>query len=52
MFLILGAFGVVLGSVSAISAEKFPMHQAKLEQWGGDLFVSGMALLGLGFPLI
>lgn len=51
MFLLFGVFGTVLGTLSASFAGRFPAHQVKLEQWGGDLFVGGVALLGLGFPL-
>ena len=52
MFFILGAIGLILGSASALIAQRFPLHQAQLEQWGGHLFVGSLALLGFGFPII
>ncbi|MDE2167779.1 MAG: hypothetical protein KGJ66_15755 [Alphaproteobacteria bacterium] len=47
-----GLIGVVLGAVAALTAAKFPVHQARLERWGGDLVVAGIALLGFSFPMI
>jgi len=52
VFLIIGAIGIAIGTVSAVAAEKFPVHQAALERWGGDVLVAGFALLGLGFPVV
>ena len=52
VFLILGMIGVALGATSALIAAKFPSHQARLERWGGDLIVTGIALLGFSFPMI
>lgn len=52
MLLILGTIGVTLGAASALTAAKFPVHQARLERWGGDLIVTGIALLGFSFPMI
>lgn len=47
-----GLIVVVLGAASALAAAKFPIHQARLERWGGDLVVAGIALLGFSFPMI
>jgi hypothetical protein len=52
VFFILGAIGLILGSATALIAERFPLHQARIEQWGGNLFVGSLALLGFGFPII
>jgi hypothetical protein len=52
VFLILGAIGIAIGTVSAVAAEKIPNHQAALERWGGDLLVAGLALIGFGFPAV
>lgn len=51
-FIILGLIGLILGTASALSAERFPLHRLRLEQWGGNLFVGSLALLGFGFPII
>ncbi len=51
-FIIFGLIGLILGTASASSAARFPLHQARLEQWGGNLFVGSLALLGFGFPII
>jgi hypothetical protein len=51
-FIILGLIGLTLGTASALSVERFPLHRVQLEQWGGNLFVGSLALLGLGFPII
>lgn len=51
MFLILGVIGLTLGTAVALSAERFPLYQVQLEQWGGNLFVSSLALIGLAFPI-
>ena len=52
LFLILSAIGMAAGGITALVAEKFPAHQAKLERWGGDVLVGGIALLGFAFPII
>ena len=52
MLLIPGLIGVALGATAALVAARFPVHQAQLERWGGDLVVAGIALLGASFPMI
>lgn len=52
MSLILGLIAVVLGATAALAAAKFPLRQAQLERWGGNLMVAGIALLGFSFPMI
>gem|GEM_PF-6601635 len=52
MFLILGTIVVVLGAGTALAASQFPVRRAQLERWGGDMMVTGVALLGFGFPMI
>jgi hypothetical protein len=50
---ILGVIGLILGTVTALGAERFPRrHRMRIEQVGGNLFVAGLALLGFGFPLV
>jgi hypothetical protein len=50
---ILGVIGLILGAITAWGAEHFPRrNRARIEQWGGNLFVGSPALLGFGFPLI
>ncbi|MGH7001219.1 MAG: hypothetical protein ACREEA_06910 [Stellaceae bacterium] len=52
MFLILGMIAIALGAIAALAAARFPIRQAQLERWGGDLMVAGVALLGFSFPMI
>ncbi|MDE2228938.1 MAG: hypothetical protein KGL11_07860 [Alphaproteobacteria bacterium] len=52
VLLIVGVIGVVFGATSVLAAAKFPLHQTQLERWGGDLLVSGVALLAFSFPMI
>jgi hypothetical protein len=50
--LLLGATGVLFGAAAAVGAPWFPAHKARLEQWGGALFICGLILAGLGLPMI
>jgi len=53
VFIILGVIGLILGTLTALGAERFPRrHRVRIEQMGGNLFVGSLALLGFGFPLI
>lgn len=52
VFLILGMIAITLGVIAAFAAARFPVRQAQLERWGGDLVVAGVALLGFSFPMI
>lgn len=52
VFLIFGMIAIALGAVAALAAARFPVRQAQLERWGGDLMVAGVALLGFSFPMI
>jgi hypothetical protein len=52
VFIVLGAGGIILGSAFAASAGRFPAYRIKLEEYGGGLFIGGVALLGLAFPMI
>lgn len=52
VLLILGTIAVLLGAATALLAAKFPVRQAQLQRWGGDLMVAGFALLGFGVPMI
>lgn len=52
MFLILGIIVIALGAIAALAAARFPVRQAQLERWGGDLLVVGIALVGFSFPMI
>ena len=52
VFLILGMIAIALGAIAALAAARFPVRQAQLERWGGDLMVAGVALLGFSFPMI
>jgi hypothetical protein len=47
-----GLICLALGVVLSSGAARFPEHEAVLEQWGGNIFVGGLVLVGLGFPLI
>jgi hypothetical protein len=50
MILALALFSLISGTSLACAAQKVPPHAAALEQWGGTLFVSGLALLGTMLP--
>lgn len=52
MLLVMSLIVAGMGTACAAGASRFPAHQAKLEQWGGSLFVGGIALLGFSFPYI
>jgi len=52
VFLVLGALGVVFGAAAAVGAAWFPAHKARLERWGGAMFILGLALAGFGLPMI
>jgi hypothetical protein len=48
----IGAAGIISGLVATATAARFPAYRKRLEQWGGSLFVSGVALLAMAFPTI
>ena len=52
VLLALGAVGIVLGVITAMGASRYPPHEAKLERWGGCLFVVGLSLVGLAVPML
>ena len=52
MILSLGAVGTVFGTACLAGACRFPAHRERLEQWGGGLFLGGVALLSLAFALV
>jgi hypothetical protein len=52
VLIFLGALGVVFGTAAAVGACWFPSQRARLERWGGALFILGLALAGLGLPMI
>jgi hypothetical protein len=47
-----GLIGLALGVVLSAGAARFPEYETVLEHWGGNIFVGGLVLVGLGFPLI
>jgi hypothetical protein len=49
---VVGLICLVLGVVLSSGAARFPEYEAVLEKWGGNIFVGGLVLVGLGFPLI
>jgi hypothetical protein len=48
----IGSAGIVSGLVATATAARFPAHRKRLEQWGGGLFVSGVAVLAMAFPML
>lgn len=52
MLLVMSVIVACIGTACAAGAQQFPAYQRKLEQWGGGLFVAGIALLGFSFPYI
>jgi hypothetical protein len=47
----IGAAGILSGLVATATAARFPAYRKRLEQWGSGLFVSGIALLAIAFPM-
>jgi hypothetical protein len=52
IFFSAGLIFLALGVILATGAARFSAHEDLLEQWGGTIFVGGLVLVGLGFPLI
>ncbi|HXP32025.1 MAG TPA: hypothetical protein VN832_13100 [Stellaceae bacterium] len=52
MILGLGAVGTVFGTAFLAGSCRFPAYRKTLEQWGGGLFLGGVALLSLAFSLV
>ncbi len=52
MFFLLGALGIVIGAAAAVTASWVPAHKARLEEWGGALFIGGLVLVGFAVPML
>lgn len=52
MLITLGLLGTVVGASFAAGARRFPSYELAMERWGGGIFLSGLALIGLAFPAI
>jgi len=52
VLLVLSLIATGVGTACAAIAQRYPAHRRKLEQYGGGLFVAGIALLGFSFPYI
>ncbi|HUZ73290.1 MAG TPA: hypothetical protein VMU87_09900 [Stellaceae bacterium] len=52
VLLTIGAFGIVGGAAAAVASTWFPAQKAPLERWSSALFISGLALVGFGFPIL
>jgi hypothetical protein len=53
MLFIFGAVGLLLaGAAATAAAARFPERQALLERCAGGLFVGGLTILGLAFPIL
>ncbi|HLH12076.1 MAG TPA: hypothetical protein VKV77_09390 [Methylovirgula sp.] len=48
--LALSLLSVILGACLACAAPRVPAFSMRLEQYGGTLFVYGLALLGTALP--
>jgi hypothetical protein len=48
----IGTAGIISGLAATAAAASFPAYRKRLEQWGGGLFVSGIALLAVAFPMV
>lgn len=46
MILALSLMSLIAGTSLACAAQRMPAHCVIFEQWGGTLFLSGLALLG------
>lgn len=42
---------LALGATIAVSAPRWPAHQARLEGLGGGVLACGLGLLGIGLPV-
>jgi hypothetical protein len=47
---IVGLFSVVIGTVAACAAERFPAYVEALETGAGFLLIAGFALAGFALP--
>jgi hypothetical protein len=52
MLLILGTISIGLGMAAIFAAGHYPSSSATIQRWGGRFVITGIALAGLGFPLI
>ena len=52
IFLLAGLMCLGLGVILSAGATRFPEYEGMLERWGGNIFVGGLVLVGLGFPWI
>ncbi len=49
---LMSLMSLVAGTSLACAAQRLPAYAVSFEQWGGTLFVSGLALLGAALPQI
>jgi hypothetical protein len=52
IFLIAGILSVLAGLVIAATAIALPGRRSIAEKVGGGLFLAGLALLGVSFPIV
>jgi hypothetical protein len=52
MFVSLGAIGIFIGAAACVAAAWLPAHKARLERWGGTLFLAGLATVGFAVPML
>jgi hypothetical protein len=52
VLVLLAAFAIVAGTMTATSAGRFPAHRDQLERVGSGLLIGGLALLGFLFPVV
>lgn len=50
--MLLGAAAIVMGTIAALCAKNFPLYKSRLEQCGGALLLSGVALVAFAFPFM
>lgn len=52
LLITLGIIGIILGIVLAILAGRFANDRRTIELWGGGMFLGGVVLIAVGFPVI
>lgn len=52
MLAILGVLGTILGMAIAFFAPQLSSRQPMIAKLGGGIFVAGLALLGIAFPIL
>jgi len=47
-----GVLSLICGTGAAVAADRCHEHKLRMQRLGGGLIVSGVAIIGMAFPLI